>query len=304
MEIFDLKTMAQTDIDSYTVVALGTFDGCHFAHQRVLCEAFYEAKRRGIKSVAYTFSQIPKSDRGIKSIYTLDEKIKAFKRAGIDYVAVEDFEKIKDLSAREFFDKILLTGLNAVGASCGYNYKFGKGAEASAKTLTSFFEEIDGGSVRVCEKIAVDGQDVSSTLLRSFLEFGEVERLYSFGSSYSVYAEVLHGKRLGRELGFPTINQKIPDGKIIPKRGVYITECEIGEDVYPSVTNVGVRPSVDDGDEVNMETHIIGYDGILYNSYIRVNFYKLLREEMVFASLEELKEQISTDAEKASAYFK
>lgn len=304
MEIFDLKTMAQADIDSNTIVALGTFDGCHFAHQRVLSEAFYESKRRGIKSAVYTFYQNPKAGNGVKSIYTLEEKIKAFKRAGIDYVAIEDFRKIKDMSAREFFEKVLVGSLNSVGASCGYNYRFGKGAEADATTLTSFFEQNGRGSVRICEKITVGEKTVSSTHLRALLENGEVEALYSFGSSFSIYERVLHGKRLGRELGFPTINQKIPEDKIVPKKGVYITECEIGEDVYPSITNVGVRPSVNDGDDVNMETHIIGYDGILYHSYIRVNFYKFLREEKSFSTLEELKAQIAEDTEKAKAYFK
>ena len=304
MEIYDLKTMALVDVDFDTIVALGTFDGCHFAHQRVLSSAFYEAKRRGVKSLVYTFYQTPKADKGVKSIYTLEEKIKAFKKAGLDYVAIEHFERIKNMSAREFFDNVLVGELKAVGASCGYNYKFGKGASACADDLTSFFGEIDGGSVQICEKVVVDEKTISSTLLRSLLENGEVENLYSFGSSFSVYSKVLHGKRLGRELGFPTINQKIPDEKVIPKSGVYITECEIGEDVYPSITNVGMRPSVDDGDDINMETHIIGYDGVLYHSYIRVNFYKFLREERAFASLDELRAQIGIDTEKSKAYFK
>ena len=105
-------------------------------------------------------------------------------------------------------------------------------------------------------------------------------------------------------MGLPTINQKIPDGKIVPKMGVYITECEIGEDVYPSITNVGVRPTTDTEGEINVETHIIGYSGILYGSYIRVNFYKYLRPEKRFDSSEELFMEIERNKQSAVEYFK
>ncbi len=301
MIIYDLKTMAKTEINENTVVALGIFDGCHYAHKRVLSESFYEAKKRGIKSVAYTFSTLPKN---AKSIFTLEEKIKAISKLGIDYIAIDSFDEVKNLTPDEFFENILRGRLNAVSATCGYNYKFGKGATADANTLESLFSKISGGSVKVCDKITIGENTVSSTLLRSFIENGEIERLDTFGTKYSVFDRVVEGKRLGSKIGFPTINQAIPEEKIVPKRGVYITECEIGEDVYPSITNVGIRPSIDDGDNVNMETYIIGYDGILYHSYIRVNFYKYLREEIKFNSLEELTEQIASDKEKAENYFK
>lgn len=301
MVVYDLKTMAKTEMNEKAYVALGTFDGCHYAHQKVLSLAFYEAKRRGIKSVAYTFSSIPKRS---KSIFTLEEKIKAIAKTGVDYVAIEDFEDVKGLSPKEFFDNILIGKLNAVGCSCGYNYRFGSGASADASTLESFFAQIDGGSVRICEKIIINEKAVSSTLLRDLVENGDIELLDSFGSKYKVYAKVEEGKRLGTRLGFPTINQRIPDEKIVPRNGVYITECEIGEDVYPSVTNVGIRPSIDDGDSINMETYIIGYNGNLYHSYIKVNFYKYLRGEVKFDSLEKLKEQIERDSKAAKEYFK
>lgn len=301
MVIYDLKTMAKTEINENTVVALGTFDGCHFAHQSVLREAFYEAKRLGIKSLAYTFSSVSKN---VKSIYTLEEKIKAISKTGIDYIAIDEFEEIKNLSPNEFFENVLLNKLKAHSATCGYNYKFGKGALANAQTLKSLFEEKGGSCVRICDEITINGQSVSSTLLRTFIENGEIERLEEFGTKYSVYEKVVEGKRLGKRLGFPTINQKIPPGKVVPKRGVYITECEIGEDVYPAITNVGIRPSIDDGDEMNMETYILGFNGMLYNSYIKVNFYKYLRGEIKFSSLSELSVQINKDKREAEKYFK
>ncbi len=302
MEIINLKTMAKSDVNEKTVVALGTFDGCHLAHQRVLANAFYEAKRLGVKSVAYTFYEAPKTDS--KQIYTLEEKIKAISKLGIDYIVLERFENIKDLTPSEFVENILIDKLNAVGASCGYNYRFGKGASADCDALRSCFLKNNGGSVIICEKTIAENETVSSTLLRSLVENGEVEKLYKFGSNYSIYAKIESGKRLGTKIGFPTVNQKFPKNKVLPKNGVYITECEIGEDVYPSITNVGVRPSVQDSHELNLETHIIGFDGVLYGSYVKVNFYKFLREEKQFETIDELKAQIAIDTEQAKKYFK
>ena len=199
---------------------------------------------------------------------------------------------------------MLVEELNAVSATCGYNYKFGKGASASAVDLKNYFSDFCGGRVQICDEIVINGQSVSSTLLRSFVENGEVEALDTFGSKYSVYEKVIMGKRLGKRLGFPTINQLFPDEKVVPKKGVYITECEIGEDVYPAVTNVGIRPSIDDGDKLNMETYIIGFNGMLYNSYVKVNFYKYLRGEVKFSTLSELSVQINKDKKEAEEYFK
>lgn len=306
MEVFDLKTMQKTDIIENTIVALGTFDGCHYAHQKVLSEAFYMAKAKGCKSLVYTFYQSPKSriDKNVGNVFTFEEKVKAFKKAGLDYLAVDSFLDVKEMSADEFFEKVLINKLKAVGASCGYNYKFGRQRGGDATFLSTLFLEKVGGSVKICDKIEIGGQTVSSTLLRALIEKGNVEELYTLGTRYSVYSKVEEGKKLGRHLGFPTINQKIPQEKIIPRKGVYITECEIGEDVYPAISNVGVRPSVEEDSEINIETHIIGYKGILYGSYVRVNFYKFLREERKFDSLDELKNQISNDTENAKEYFK
>ncbi|MBQ7788470.1 MAG: bifunctional riboflavin kinase/FAD synthetase [Clostridia bacterium] len=306
MEIYDLKTMQRCEIDEPCVVALGTFDGCHIGHMSIFTETFYSAKRNKMKSVVYTFDSIPKSHKNseVRALTTLNEKIKIIKKHGIDYVAIDKFENVRNLSPKEFFDNILVNTLNAKMALCGFNYRFGNGALAAPNDLARFFENI-GGSVKICDKVMLENEVLSSTLVRSLIENGEVEKTLNYIAPYSIFARVEYGKALGRRLGFPTINQKIPDGKVLPKRGVYITECELGEDVYPSITNVGVRPTTDgDYSELNMETYIIGYDGNLYGSCVRVNFYKYLRGEIKFDSIDALTEQISKDATEAKAYFK
>lgn len=301
MRIIDLKTMQQAEIYSNTVVALGTFDGCHMGHLTVFRTAFLEAKRTKAKSIVYTFEANPHENK--KSILTLDEKIKIIRKSGIDYVAIDDFSAVKNLDGESFVNKILIDKLKAIKAVCGFNYRFGKNAICTPKELREFFEK-KAGSVLICDEISFENEVVSSTLIRNHIEKGSIERILPYSKPYSIYAKVLEGKRLGRTIGIPTINQIIPEGKIVPMKGVYITECEIGEDVYPSVTNVGTRPTVEENGQENMETHIIGYDGNLYSSYVRVNFYKKLREEKKFESIEELKKEIESNIKEAVEYFK
>lgn len=302
MVVYDLKTMQVSEIKENTVVALGTFDGCHRGHASVLQNAFYKAKELGLKSVAYTLDTSSAKNQAL--IMTLEEKIKAIKKFGIDYIALEELENVQNLSGEEFVNTVLKDSLKTVFATCGFNYHFGRGAKCGVADLERFLKN-SGGSVQISEKIVLDNTPVSSTLIRGFIENGEVERLLSVSAPYSIYAEVERGKGLGSRHGFATINQHMPAGKVIPKQGVYITECEIGEDVYPAITNVGVRPTTDgENARMNVETHIIGYTGDLYYSWLRVNFYKYLRDERKFDSIEELKRQIDKDKDKAISYFR
>lgn len=301
MTVYDLKTMQICKIQENTVVALGTFDGCHSGHAAVLQNAFLLAKKEGLKSLVYTFdtSRI----KGQELIMTLEEKIKAIKKFGIDYIAIDDFESVRALSGEEFFKKTLFGELGARHGVCGFNYRFGNKASSGVLDLKAFFEKT-GGSVCISPQITVDGTPVSSTLLRECIKNGDLDRIASFSSPYSIYAKVERGKGLGNKMGMATVNQQIPEGKVVPKSGVYITECEIGEDVYPAVTNVGYRPTTDgENNRLNVETHIIGYTGMLYDSCLRVNFYKRIRDEKRFASAEELVAQVESDKRQATEYF-
>lgn len=302
MITYDLKTMQICEIKEQSVVALGFFDGCHAGHQAVFASCRALARKMNAKSAVYTFSSLPKS-KDAKCIFTLDERIRAIRKSGIDYLCIEEFEQIMNVDAQSFLNGVLCDKLHAIGACCGFNFKFGKGASADASILKAFFEN-RGGCVNICGKILYDDSALSSSLLRSFIENGELDRLCEVATPYSIYATVEHGKELGRTIGIPTINQRIPSDKITPARGVYITECEIGEDVYPSVTNVGVRPSVDTDGAENMETHIIGFNGNLYGSGVRVNFYKKIRDEKKFSSIEELKAEITSNISLAIEFFK
>ena len=161
-------------IQGRTVVALGTFDGCHIGHASVLRNAFYKAKELGIKSVAYTFDA--SFDKGQELICTLDEKIKAIAKFDIDYVAIESFENVRELSGEEFVNRVLIGELEAAFATCGFNYRFGKGASCDAQDLTKFMENV-GGSVQISPKIECNGVAVSSTNIRWKIKNGEVEEI-------------------------------------------------------------------------------------------------------------------------------
>jgi riboflavin kinase/FMN adenylyltransferase len=286
-----------------TVVALGSFDGCHAGHLAVINGAKKLAVKKGAKTLVYTFDTLTKDVSKGRNILTFAEKIKRLSKTGADYIAVDSFENVKNTDGETFVKDILIGKLHCIGASCGFNYKFGKGAACDASKLKELFEN-EGLCVQICDKICVNGEVLSSTLIRRLIENGETEKILDFADPYSVYAEVVHGKMLGRTIGIPTINQFIPKDKIVPKRGVYITECEIGDDVYPSITNVGIRPTVDGKNaKENMETHIIGFDKNLYGSYIKVNFYKFLRDEKTFESVEKLKEEIERNIKDCKNYF-
>ena len=305
MKILDLLTMQECEVDSDTVVALGTFDGCHLGHMSVIRSAYMKAKSLKIKSLVYTFDRIPKANNNseIKSILTVEEKIKFIRKCGIDYVAVDDFDFVKDFEGDYFVEKILKEKLKAKSVCCGYNYRFGKNARYSGENLKDFFKN-SGESVEICPKVSVNNEDVSSTLIRQKISNGEVDKILAYSPPYSVFAQVVEGKKLGRTIGIPTVNQLIPENKVTPQKGVYVTECEIGEDVYPAVTNVGTRPTVETDGKINMETHIIGYDGNLYFSYVRVNFYKKIRNEIKFSSLTQLQHQIESDIKESINFFK
>lgn len=306
MAVYELKTMQKCSICENTAVALGTFDGCHAGHINVINSAISAALRLHIKSAVYTFDTIPKATvdkKSVPCIFTLNEKLAFFRKLGVDYAYVDTFDNIREMSGEEFFETVLKKSLHAVFASCGFNYRFGKNASCNASDLRLMFEK-SCESVAISNEITVGKDSLCSTLIRNMIENGETEKILTFSPPYSIYAKVEEGKHLGRTIGIPTINQHIPCGKVIPKKGVYITECEIGEDTYPSVTNIGTRPTTDgDGAAENAETHIIGYEENLYSSFVRVNFYKYLREEKKFRSVEDLKKEIEKNEQEALSYF-
>lgn len=290
------------------VVALGNFDGVHIAHAKLLETAVHKARELSIQSAALIFEQHPENVLAgacVSPIITTNkEKAERIGELGIDNLIFINFSKeIATLSPYDFVKTILKEKLNANVCVCGFHYRFGSKAQAGADTLTSLCSDF-GIETIVIEPVTQNDLIVSSTGIREFIRSGEIEKANEFlGRPFKVEYKVVEGKRLGRKLGFPTINQFFPPYHIVPAHGVYATKVKTASGVFPSVSNVGVRPTVDNTKVLNLETHIIGLDEELYNSEVQIEFYKFLRKEKRFESIEELRQVIKNDIRYVEKYF-
>ncbi len=288
-----------------TVCALGFFDGVHEAHTSLLTACVQYAREQGLKSVALTFEKSPAEYFGKKIQYltTHAQKEELMLAIGIDEVIkLPCNEETLSLSPIAFVDKILTDKLNAQALFCGFNYTFGKGAEGNTLVLTSLCKERDI-NVFVMPCMTDSGVTVSSSEIRIALSKGEIElanRLLT--RPFELRGTVCEGKRLGRELGFPTANIYPCNMPNLPY-GVYATKTLVDNKEYISVTNVGINPTVEDNN-LRVETYITGFEGDIYKKDIKVRFYKFLRPEVKFNSVEELKTQIASDRENSINYFK
>lgn len=281
-----------------TAVALGLFDGVHLGHRAVINAALAQ-KKNGLSSLVFTFEPdcvLRKAGGTQGYIYTKTEKeILLCEQIGVDEIVSPPFERLCCLSGEEFADEILCRQLRAAHVCCGNDFRFGKNAACGAKELMDFGKRF-GFEVEVISPVEYGGSIVSSSRVRELLLKGDITLANELlGFNYFINAEVLNGNHIGRTINFPTINQEFSDGQLIPKFGVYSTLTNVGGKVMPSVTNVGVKPTIEGVRRPLAETHIIGYNGDLYGKNADVCFKSFIRPEMKFASLDELKAQINKD---------
>jgi riboflavin kinase/FMN adenylyltransferase len=289
-----------------TALAMGNFDGLHVGHRRLIMMASEGAAEQGLKSAVFTFSNHPRSViagmGAIKNIMRPSEKAEAIEAMGIDYLFSIPFgTQIQQMPPADVIRELLLGKFNAAHVYCGFNYHFGFCAEGDAATLRESGRKL-GFGVSVLEAERVGGIVASSSAIRTYISEGRMEDCAKLlGRNYSVGGEVVVGNRLGRKLGFPTVNIMMDEDMIVPPHGVYVTNCYLDGHVYAGVTNVGVRPTVGDGKK-SIETHMFDFDRELYGSMIKVEFLKKTRDEKKFASLEELSAQIGEDCREAREY--
>ena len=281
-----------------TAVALGLFDGVHLGHRAVINAALAQ-KKNGLSSLVFTFEPdcvLRKAGGTQGYIYTKTEKeILLCEQIGVDEIVSPPFERLCCLSGEEFADEILCRQLRAAHVCCGNDFRFGKNAACGANELMDFGKRF-GFEVEVISPVEYGGSIVSSSRVRELLLKGDITLANELlGFNYFINAEVSNGNHIGRTINFPTINQEFSDGQLIPKFGVYSTLTNVGGKVMPSVTNVGVKPTIEGVRRPLAETHIIGYNGDLYGKNADVCFKSFIRPEMKFASLDELKAQINKD---------
>lgn len=305
MRFIDLKTRVEAAFIPFpTVLCIGDFDGVHLGHRQLVASVLQQINRikkeyPNAVSGAWFFDS--NSSKAAQEIYTVEEKLNVFASLGLDYAIIADFDKMKSLSPESFVNDVLQTECKCVHAVCGENFRFGSKAAGDSNSL----KELMNGNATVVPLMAVDGDKIiSSTYIRELLAEGNIKKANSLlGKNYTVYETVIHGKALGRTLGIPTINQNVKGKQFILKNGIYSTLCTFDGVTYQGVTNVGVRPTVDDDGHKNMETHIIGFNGDCYGKSVKVEFVHRVRNEMKFDSLEDLKAQIQRDITATINYF-
>ena len=289
-------------INKKTAVALGNFDGLHIGHMILVgkIKEYAQSDPQNRASCVWTFSEhslnILNSDYSVPYITAKEEKTEILRDKNIDYLIFQDFNFVRYLSPEEFIEKIIVNYLNAELVVCGYNYRFGRNVGGNAEFLRESLAKKNIETL-IIPPVICEGQAVSSSFIRTLIKIGDMPRVKNcLGRPFSINFPVVYGKQTGRKIGVPTINQLFPEGHIIPAFGIYACTCEVGGEIYKAVTNIGTRPTVN-GDFLNSESHLIDFDGDLYGRNIKVNFHMKFRDEIKFANLGALKEQIQKDLE-------
>ncbi len=293
--------MTVEKVNMGTAVALGNFDGLHKGHMSVLEKAL-SFKECGYVPTVILFDVHPKealTGKKVRRLLTGEQTESLLKKMGFRIFTIS-FEEVKDFSPERFFDEILINRLNAKAVCCGFNYSFGKKGEGDCKRLLTLAKNA-GIECIVEPETKTENKTVSSTAIKEFILNGEPHKAAQMlGRNYSFTAEVIHGDRRGRVLGFPTANQKIDDSLVVPKYGVYETLVTVDGKKYRGVTNIGIRPTYL-LDTVLSETNILGFSGDIYSKKITVELVKYLREERRFSSAESLINQLNDDVRRVSA---
>ncbi len=286
------------------VIALGFFDGVHLGHGALLRRAAEEAKKRGCESAVFTFDRPPKEViTGVPCplINSPEDRAELVKRLyGIDEMIMVPFDdEMRTTPWDRFVTDILVGRYGAVHLVAGHDHHFGHKNQGSPELLREKCAEL-GLGCDIIPAVTIGGVTVSSTHIRKLLEEGDVETARAFlGHPHVLTQTVGHGRQLGRTIGIPTANLVAPPHVLLPRRGVYAAKITLPDGrAFGGVTNVGVRPTVNNGQDVTVEPWILDFDGDLYGQAIRVEFYRRLRDERKFDSLAALKSQIETDAVK------
>ena len=286
------------------VIALGFFDGVHLGHGALLRRAAEEAQKRGCESAVFTFDRPPKEViTGIPCplINSPEDRAELVRRLyGIDEMIMVPFDdEMRTTPWDRFVTDILVGRYGAVHLVAGHDHHFGHRNQGSPELLKEKCAEL-GLGCDIIPAVTLDGVTVSSTHIRKLLEEGDVETARAFlGHPHVLTQTVGHGRQLGRTIGIPTANLVAPPHVLLPRRGVYAAKITLPDGrAFGGVTNVGVRPTVNNGQDVTVEPWILDFDGDLYGQAIRVEFYRRLRDERKFESLDALRSQIETDAVK------
>lgn len=295
-----IKAIKDIDIKFETVITIGNFDGIHRGHRVLIEKTVDYAKKKGIKSAVFTFSNHPSNyfvHQKVKKILDEKEKVKLIENLGIDYLIDIPFdESMTKISAKDFVLNILKEKIHVEKIVVGHDFEFAKKKEGNAKLLKEMGIEY-GFEVEIVQPIKINDIRVSSTYIRELVSLGRVNEIPEYlGKNYSIEGEIIHGKANGSKIGYPTANIKLKEDIIIPKKGIYATKVIFDENVYFGATNVGNNPTVN-GKEISIETNILDFNEDIYGKIVRVEFLEKIRDEKKFNSMKELGKQIKKDTD-------
>lgn len=289
------------------ILTIGTFDGVHIGHQKIIQQLNEVAERVGGESVLFTFYPHPRmvlfpENHGLKLIQTQAEKVQKLQRFGLDNVIVHPFSKsFSSISAVHFVRDYLVNQLHVHTVIIGYDHQFGKNREGSLELLKELAPIYEFNVIEI-QAQDIDDVNVSSTKIRSALKEGDISTANTYlGEPFQLTGKVVHGQKIGRSLGFPTANIAVEsDVKIIPKEGVYFVRVHL-EGAKPAVgiMNIGKRPTLYTDNTQSLEVHILDYNGTIYGQYITLELLEKLRDEIKFDSTEALVQQIQKDEKQA-----
>lgn len=304
-----IKDIKAYKLEKPTIVTIGTFDGVHIGHQKIIKRLIGLGEQAHLKSVILTFFPHPRmvlqKDSGIKLINTLKERGAILEALGLDYLLVKKFTKaFSRLSAEDFVKTILVDKLHAKKVIIGYDHRFGRNRNADINDLKKF-GDIYGFEVEEISAQDINDVAVSSTKIRKALEEGDIAKANAYlGYPFMLTGKVVKGKALGRQIDYPTANIKIPeDYKLIPKHGAYIVRSTINNHIVYGMMNIGFNPTVE-GDEETIEVHFFNFNKNIYNKTIQIDLLHRLRDEQKFESVEALKTQLETDKQTSLNYIK
>ena len=291
------------------IVTVGSFDGLHLGHFKILDEVKKVVKELKGSSYLITFEPHPRfvlsKDFGLRILTSLSEKINILEEAGIENLVVLKFTKeFSLLTSDEFIRQIIVDKIGAAHMVIGHDHKFGRDRLGDVRKLSEV-GRLYNFSVTDVPAESLDGEIINSTKIRNYLSAGDLNNANKFlGRNYSIEGIVVTGMKRGRTLGFPTANIQPDDSnKAIPKMGIYVVKCELENKVYSGVMNIGTRPTFENKPEQVLEAHILNFNRDIYGKKLRIEFIKRLRDEIKFASKEDLIKQMHIDKQLAADVF-
>lgn len=305
-----------TDLNNFSalnpVVTIGTFDGVHLGHKKVIKRLQELAKDVNGETVIFTFYPHPRlvlntHNDELRLINTLEEKKMLLEAAGVDHLVVYPFTKeFSKMSYTDFVEKILVGQIGMKSLVVGYDHKFGHKRKGTYEDLKVYADKLNF-NIEQLEVLNVDTIDVSSTKIRKALAEGDIETTNKYlGHRYFIKGIVVNGKKIGHEIGFPTANIDPQESyKLVPKDGVYAVKVDIDDIIYNGMLNIGFRPTVNHQmDNRSIEVNIFDFDQNIYYKSISIYFYKRIRNEQMFKGIDALKEQLAKDKETVMELFK